>query len=155
VTTSPASVLAVIAAGLLLVGVGFQGALAAGAPWAAAAYGGRAVRPNGTLPTRYRVSSAFTVVVLLATGCLVLLRGGVIGTVDPAAGWLSAVMWALAGLFVVNTVGNLAGRHPAERWAWVGSRRRSPRCARSWRRGSESAHLRAGARVRRSARRRS
>ncbi|HLM03624.1 MAG TPA: hypothetical protein VK402_00390 [Blastococcus sp.] len=119
-TSSLATVLAVVAAGLLLVGAGFQAALVAGAPWAAAAYGGRAARPDGTLPAKYRVSSALTVVVLSAAGYLVLLRGGVVGTADPADGRLVAVLWALAALFVLNTVGNLSGRHPAERWGMGG-----------------------------------
>ena len=92
-TSSLATVLAVVAAGLLLVGAGFQAALVAGAPWAAAAYGGRAARPDGTLPAKYRVSSALTVVVLSAAGYLVLLRGGVVGTADPADGRLVAVLW--------------------------------------------------------------
>ena len=107
---------AVLAVGLLVVAVGFQVALVAGAPWGAAAYGGRAARPDGTLPPAYRVGSAFTVVVLAAAGFVVLLRGGVVGSADPADGRLTAALWVLAALFGVNTVGNLAGRHPVERW---------------------------------------
>jgi hypothetical protein len=120
VTFSPAAVPAVAAAALLLVGAGFQAALVAGAPWGAAAYGGRAAQADGTLPARYRVSSALTVAVLVAAGYVVLLRGGVVGTAEPADGRLTAVLWVLAALFVANTVGNVAGRHPVERWGMGG-----------------------------------
>jgi hypothetical protein len=51
---------------------------------------------------------------------VVLLRGGVVGTTDPAHGRLTAVLWTLAALFVLNTVGNIAGRHPVERWGMGG-----------------------------------
>jgi hypothetical protein len=116
VTSSLSAVLAVVAAGLVLVAVGFQVALAAGAPWGAAAYGGRAARPDGTLPPAYRVGSAVTVAVLAAAGSVVLLRGGVVGDADPSDGRLTGALWVVAVLFGVNTVGNLAGRHPVERW---------------------------------------
>jgi hypothetical protein len=110
------ALLAVLAAGLLLIAAGFQVALAAGAPWGAAAYGGRAARPDGTLPPTYRVGSAVTVAVLAAAGSVVLLRGGVVGDADPSDGRLTAALWVLVVLFGVNTVGNVAGRHPVERW---------------------------------------
>jgi hypothetical protein len=107
--------LAVVACGLLLVAVAFQVALAAGAPWAAAAYGGRAALPDGRLPGRYRVASVVTAVVLVAVGWVLLLRGGVVGSASghPA---VAGACWALAVLFGLNTLGNLAGRHPVERW---------------------------------------
>ena len=107
--------LAIAACGLLLVAAVFQLALGAGAPWAAAAYGGRAVRSDGRLPSRYRAASLVTVVVLLAIGWLLLLRGGVIGAASRNSA-LTAACWVLAVLFAVNTAGNLAGRHPWERW---------------------------------------
>jgi hypothetical protein len=107
--------LAVAACGLLLLGAAFQVALASGAPWGAAAYGGRAALPDGRLPVRYRAGSSVTAVVLLAIGSLLLLRAGVVGaaTENPVLRW---ACWAFAVLFAVNTVGNLAGRHPVERW---------------------------------------
>ena len=115
-----AAVLAVAAAVLVLAGAGFQAALAAGAPWGAAAYGGRAARPDGTLPAGYRAGSALTVGFLVAAGYLVLLRGGVVGTADSSDGRLTTVLWVLAALFAVNTAGNLAGRHPVEKWGMGG-----------------------------------
>jgi hypothetical protein len=107
--------LAIAACGLLLVGAAFQLGLSAGAPWAAAAYGGRAARPDGRLPGRYRAASLVTAVVLIGIGGLLLLRGGVVGTASENSA-LTVACWVFAGLFAVNTLGNLAGRHPLERW---------------------------------------
>ena len=107
--------LAFAACGLLLVGTAFQLGLSAGAPWAAAAYGGRAAQSDGRLPGRYRAASLATAVVLVAIGWLLLLRGGVVGSASENSA-LAVACWAFAALFAVNTLGNLAGRHPLERW---------------------------------------
>ena len=107
--------LAVAACGLLLVGAAFQLGLSAGAPWAAAAYGGRAAQPDGRLPSRYRATSLVTAVLLVAIGWLLLLRGGVVGSASEDS-LLAVACWVFAALFAVNTLGNLAGRHPLERW---------------------------------------
>jgi hypothetical protein len=106
----------VAAACLLCIVVLFQLALAAGAPWGAAAYGGRAVQDDGRLPTRYRVASAATAVFLTGALWFVLAAGGVITTTAPLASLLGVGAWILVGLFALNTVGNVAGRHPVERW---------------------------------------
>jgi hypothetical protein len=113
--TATGESLAIAAGALLVLGAAFQLGLGAGAPWVAAAYGGRAALPDGTLPSRYRVVSLITAVVLVAVGWLLLLRGGVVGSAseNPA---LAVACWGFAVLFAVNTVGNLAGRHPLERW---------------------------------------
>ena len=107
--------LAIAACGLLLPAAAFQLALGAGAPWAAAAYGGRAALPDGRLPVGYRIASLFTAGVLSAIGWLLLLRGGVVGSAsgNPA---LTVACWGFVVLFALNTAGNLAGRHPLERW---------------------------------------
>ena len=107
--------LAIAACGLLLVGAAFQLGLSAGAPWAAAAYGGRVAQSDGRLPSRYRAASLVTAVVLVAIGGLLLLRGGVVGSASESSA-LTVACWAFAVLFAVNTLGNLAGRHPLERW---------------------------------------
>jgi hypothetical protein len=106
--------LAIAACCLLLLGAAFQLGLGAGAPWAAAAYGGRAALPDGRLPGRYRAASLVTAVVLVAIGWLLLLRGGVVGSAEESSA-LTLACWVLAVLFAVNTAGNLAGRHPWER----------------------------------------
>jgi hypothetical protein len=111
---SPA--LAVLAAALLVAAAAFQAALAAGAPWGAAAYGGRAARSDGRLPAGYRAASLVTVVVLLAIGALLLVRGGVLASAAADAPAVRVAVWVVAGLLALNTLGNLAGRHPVERW---------------------------------------
>jgi hypothetical protein len=94
----------------------FQVALVTGAPWAAAAYGGRFVEGEGQLPTRYRVSSAVAALALVGVAWLVLVAGSVIGRGPGHEGVLTAAMWAAAALFAVNTLGNLSGKHPVERF---------------------------------------
>jgi hypothetical protein len=107
--------LAVAACVLLLLAAAFQVGLACGAPWAAAAYGGRAALADGRLRPGYRVASAITAAVLLAIGGVLLLRGGALGS-EPERAALAVACWIFAALFAVNTLGNLAGRHPFERW---------------------------------------
>jgi hypothetical protein len=77
--------LAIAACGLLQLGAAFQLGLGAGAPWAAAAYGGRAALSDGRLPGRYRAASLVTAVVLIAIGWLLLLQGGVVGSASGNA----------------------------------------------------------------------
>lgn len=108
--------MSVAAACLLGVVILFQLALAAGAPWGAAAYGGRAVQDDGRLPTGYRVASAATAVFLAGALWLVLAASGVISAAPLSENLLDVGIWVLVGLFALNTVGNLAGRHPVERW---------------------------------------
>src|SRR3954466_6472677 len=97
--TATGESLAIAAGALLLLGAAFQLGLGAGAPWAAAAYGGRAALPDGRLPSRYRAARLVPKGVLVAIGWLLLLRGGVIGAASekPAlavACWVSAVLFA-------------------------------------------------------------
>jgi hypothetical protein len=94
----------------------FQVALAAGAPWGAVAYGGRFVEDEGELPTRYRVISAVAALALSGVAWLVLAAGSEIGRGPVSEGVLTATMWAAAALFAVNTLGNLSGKHPVERF---------------------------------------
>jgi hypothetical protein len=109
-------ILAVVAACLVAVVVGFHLALAAGAPWAAAAYGGRAALDDGTLPTRYRLVSVISAVVLIAALWLILVKGSVISRGPVPTGVSTVGVWVLVGLFLLNTIANLRGRHPLERW---------------------------------------
>jgi hypothetical protein len=113
-TSTVTATLAIAACALLLIGVVVQVGLSVGAPWGAAAYGGRAALADGRVPGRYRVTSAITAVVLVAMGVLLLLRGGLLGDgADQPA--LAVMCWVLAALFALNTVGNAAGRHRVER----------------------------------------
>ena len=105
-----------VAAGLIALVVVFQVALAAGANWGAAAYGGRFVQGDGHLPTRYRVSSAVAALALSGAAWLVLVAGSVIGRGSVPDSALTATMWVAAALFALNTLGNLSGKHPVERF---------------------------------------
>lgn len=107
---------AVIAIALLVVLLVFQVALAAGAPWGAAAWGGR---HPGVLPTRYRVSSTIAAIAVYPL---------IIGIIADSAGlievdWLpsgSGPMWLLTGIFTIGVLANGASRSRAERiWAPV------------------------------------
>jgi hypothetical protein len=109
-------ILATTAAALIACVAGFHIALAAGVPWGAAAYGGRARQKNGTLSIRYRTTSAISVVVLAAAGCLILVAGSVIGQGPLPSGLPKVGIWVLAALFALNTLVNLRGQHPVERW---------------------------------------
>ena len=111
-------ILAVAAACLVAVVVAFQLALVAGAPWAAAAYGGRVASSDGTLPAKYRVASVIAGVVLLSVLWLILAAGGAIGRGSVPDRVLNVGAWVLAGVFLLNTLGNLRGRHPLERWGF-------------------------------------
>jgi hypothetical protein len=115
-TSAVVEIAAVAAACLIALVAAFQVALATGARWGAAAYGGRFVDGRGQLPTRYRVSSAVAALVLLGAGWIVLVAGSVVGRGSVPEGVLTATMWATAALFAVNTVGNLSGNHPVERF---------------------------------------
>lgn len=96
-------------AGLLL-GVGaFQIALAAGAPWGRAAFGGA---HHGRLPTRLRRVSAVACVGYAGAAALVLSEVGSPRT--RAAGFTG-----LTALMCMGTLANGASRSPVERAIWT------------------------------------
>jgi hypothetical protein len=106
------SVATVVAVALLIVIGLFQIALAAGAPWGAASWGGQ---NPGVLPTRLRIASGVAgLVIYPLIGAVVLAAGGVIDD-----GWLpvdvSVLAWALAGLLGIGAVLNFISRSPIER----------------------------------------
>jgi hypothetical protein len=103
-------VTATAAACILGIVVAFQLALAAGAPWAAAAYGGRAARADGRLPARHRIASAVAAAVLVCASWLVLAASSVVGPGPLPNEVLTGGVWVLVGLLALNTVGNLAPR---------------------------------------------
>jgi hypothetical protein len=108
-------VAAVIAAGLMVAIAGFQVALAAGLPLGEATMGGRAATNDGVLQGQYRAVALGSAVVLVLTAWIVLGRAGVLpGLLDPQA--LVWAAWVVAGFLALNTVTNLSGRHPLERW---------------------------------------
>ena len=114
----PMEVAGIVAAVLLAVVGLFQVALAVGAPWGAAAWGGR---HPGVLPRRQRITSALVGVVVYPLIAVVVLRAaGVAGTAPCCGSASTVVMWLLTGFFALGAVLNLASRSPVERiWAPV------------------------------------
>lgn len=96
------------AAALATVGA-FQVALAAGAPWGRAAYGG--TRP-GTLPRHLRVASGVAAVGY-GTGAVLIVRGAGSARVRARA------YTTLSALMTVGTIVNGASPSPVERAVWT------------------------------------
>jgi hypothetical protein len=107
VTARAAAALAAI--GFVLV-AGFQAALALGAPWGRAAWGGAHER----LPDRLRIASTFAAVLWLVASLVVLARAPFEWSPIPfgVATWGT---WVLFGMLLVGTVMNLASRSRLER----------------------------------------
>jgi hypothetical protein len=103
------------AAGLLAGVVVFQVALAGGLPLGEATMGGRAATVKGVLTPPYRALAAASAVVLVFAAWIVLARAGLVSA--PLGGrTLAWSAWAVAVLMGLNTMSNLSGRHPVERW---------------------------------------
>ncbi len=104
--TSAATLAAI---GFVLV-AGFQAALALGAPWGRAAWGGAHER----LPNALRVASAFAAALWVVVALVVLGRAGFDWSPIPfsVATWGT---WVLVGMLLVGTVMNLASRSRLER----------------------------------------
>ncbi len=105
---------AVIYALATLVVVGFQLALAVGAPWGAYAMGGRF---PGRFPPAMRAGAVVQAVLLVLLALVALDRAGVL-----ALGWTAVLPW-LAWVPVVVSLAsaamNAASRSPVERRLWL------------------------------------
>jgi hypothetical protein len=110
---------ATVAALLLGVMALFQVALALGVRWGAFAFGGRAVRDDGTLPPSYRFASAGAAVVLAIFAGVILIRGGVIGTSGDST-WVTVMSWVIVAFMAINTPMNLMGKHWIEKYVFGG-----------------------------------
>ena len=110
--------LAPIAALLAAVGLfgiaAFQVALALGAPFGQASWGGRIA---GKLPAGLRVASAVAAVVWVLAALIVLASGGfeIAPIPDGVARWGT---WVLVGLLPVGALMNLASSSRWERFLW-------------------------------------
>jgi hypothetical protein len=100
-------------AGFLLV-AGFQVALAVGAPWGKAAWGGA---HEGRLPRNLRISSAFAAVFWILAASVLFARAGheLIPLSSTVARWGT---WVLFGLSALGALMNLASRSRLERLIW-------------------------------------
>ena len=101
---------ATIAAISFVLVAGFQTALALGAPWGRAAWGGAHYR----LPKALRVASAFAAAFWVVAALVVLARAGFDWLPIPVsvATWGT---WVLVGMLLLGTVMNLASRSRLER----------------------------------------
>lgn len=103
----------VLAAGFLVVS-SFQVALAAGAPFGVAAYGGG---HPGRLPAEWRAASAVAAAFWLLAAGHALSRGG--WTAWPAWTASRRISWALAALCGAGTLMNAASSSSWERFGWA------------------------------------
>ena len=101
------------AAGFLVV-ASFQVAVAFGAPFGAAAFGGAHV---GTLPPAFRVISAVAAGFWVLAALHALSRGGITRRFRRLGNW--RVTWALAGVTAVGALMNAASSSPWERFGWA------------------------------------
>lgn len=112
-------VVAIAAALLFGVMALFQVALALGVPWGQYAFGGRAVRDDGTLPPAYRLASAVAAVLLLLFAAVILVRGGVIGSAGDST-VVTVLSWVIVAFMAINTPMNFMGKHWIERYVFGG-----------------------------------
>ncbi len=95
-----------------LIAIGFQLALAAGAPWGEYAMGGRY---PGRFPPRLRVAAVVQGIVIAVLAVIVLTRAGIVRTPLDAP-WLIFVVVVFSALsLIVNAI----SRSPGERRLWV------------------------------------
>jgi hypothetical protein len=107
-----ALVAVVVFAGL----VGFQLALAAGAPWGRAAYGGQA---PGVLPARLRISSVVAAAIWTGVALIVGRLGGIPVWAPLPDAWLPVAIWVVVGLLAIAVVLNAISRSSVERAIWL------------------------------------
>jgi hypothetical protein len=108
---------AAVATTVLFAGIAlFQVALALGAPWGRAAWGG--AHP-GVLPAGLRIASGFAAVFWVFAAWVVLERVGLASLIPLDTTFLRWAMWALVGLSCLAVVMNLASPSPLERLIWV------------------------------------
>ena len=101
---------AVLMCVVLLALIGFQIALAAGAPLGRFAWGGQ---HPGTLPRRLRIASAVSTLVYVGIGLVALSRVGALTLVAPPVAALLA--WLIFGYLCLGVVMNAASRSRGER----------------------------------------
>lgn len=112
-TARAASMVAATVSGVL---VAFEVALAAGAPWGAAAWGGT---HDGVLPTGLRVASAAGAAVWSGAALVALRQGGWRTPAPLPARRLRLATGLLAGYAGVGTLMNLVSRSDVERALWT------------------------------------
>jgi hypothetical protein len=112
----PAFIAAVVALVVFAGLVVFQIALALGAPWGRAAYGGQA---PGVLPRHFRISSAVAAVVWIGVALIVARRGGIPVWAPLPDAWLPVAIWVVVGLLAIAVVLNTITLSVIERAIWL------------------------------------
>ncbi len=111
------TLLAAVVALVLFAGlVVFQLALALGAPWGRAAYGGQ---NPGVLPHRLRVSSVVSAVVWTGVALVVGRHGGIPAWAPLPDAWLPVAIWVVVGVLALAVVLNTITRSTVERAIWA------------------------------------
>lgn len=96
---------------VVIVAIGFQFALAAGAPWGAFAMGGRF---PGRFPPPLRVAAVVQAVVLALLGTVVAARAGLL-----AYAFALWTIWVVVAFSALSLAMNAASRSAGERRLWV------------------------------------
>lgn len=110
-------VAAIIAASLMAIVALFQLALVFGAPWGQAAWGGQ---NPGPLPTRLRIASLGSALLLVFMAWIVLATAGVVETAPVPTSWLVPLTWVITAYFALGVLMNLISRSRMERiWSPV------------------------------------
>jgi hypothetical protein len=107
---------AIAAAALITVVAIFQLALAMGAPYGGAVFGGKAPTRAGVLTPPFRVLAVTQAIILVLLGWIFLARAEVVGIPLLGAGSLAWITWAVVVFLFVNMAANLTAPHPLERW---------------------------------------
>jgi hypothetical protein len=107
--TTAAALVAVLLLGVLVI---FQAALALGAPWGSAAWGGQ---NPGVLPRNLRIASAIAAIVVYPIVILLVAAAGGLVDDDWVPVDLTITMWVLAAILALGAVMNFISRSPRER----------------------------------------
>ena len=108
----PRTAALIVAAGLLVIAV-FQLALAVGAPFGRAAWGGQ----HDRLPPRLRRSSAVAVVIWVIAIVIILARADYLTLPGPSQ-LVTLGTWVVVVLLALGAIVNIASSSPWERFGW-------------------------------------
>lgn len=103
---------ALVAAGLIGLLILFQIALALGAPWGEAAWGGG---NKGQLPQKLRLASGISSLVLALAAWVILAAAGLTDSSPVPESWLTPLMWVLTAYFGLGALLNTISRSRLER----------------------------------------
>ena len=113
---TPVQTAAVTAAVLIAAVAAFQLALAMGAPYGDAVFGGSAPTRSGVLTAPFRALAVVQAVLLVLLGWVLLARTQVVGIPLLGSGAVVWVTWAIVLFLIVNAMANFSAPHPIERW---------------------------------------